>query len=521
MVPAVVTASVAGGLRVTRVNAAARRRGVRAGQTSAEATALAPGLAVHAEDLAEDRRALERLAAWADCLSPVVAIVGDDCLLVDVSGCARVFGGEDRLGLKAVSGLAALGFTAWAALADTPGAAWALAMAGERYEDGESAGAGLDDARRYAHRLTICPEGQTAAALARLPVWALRVEPAAADGLRRVGVETIEALLHLPRSTVAKRFGEGVLRRLDQALGDAPELLAPFQAPPVVCARVNFIDATDRWEHVRAAVERALAQVCAVLERRVAGVRRVHVTFHLSRDPVVVEVGAGACTERLGDWTEVVELSRATRDVRRLGHLVGVRLEGVALPARVEGVSVWSRTIEGLDGVQQTWFDAQAEDAAALGDLLDRMALRLGRWRVVQPRLVEDHVPERACGYAPAEVRSRARADGPELGFAECAGGDGESAGAALSRRPTRLLRAPVGIEVLAVVPDGPVLRFRHAGRDHAVARWAGPERVETGWWRGRGVRRDYYRVEDDAARRYWIFKDLAAGGWFVQGFFE
>ncbi|HRX83927.1 MAG TPA: DNA polymerase Y family protein [Phycisphaerae bacterium] len=539
-------APVSGGLRVVRVNEPARRCGVRPGQTSAEAAALAAGLVVHAEDVGADRRALERVAAWADCLSPVVALAGEDGLMIDVTGCARVFGGEDRLGRRAVGGLAALGFTAWAALADTPGAAWALAYAGDRFEDdrvahpsrvgvaltGTASPQGDDrDDDRYAHRLTVCPPGQSVAALARLPVWALRVEPAAVEGLRRVGVETIEALLHLPRSAVAKRFGDGVLRRLDQALGDAPELLVPFHSPPVVCARVGFIDATDRWEHVQSAVSRAVDQVCATLDRRVAGVRRLHVTFHLARDPLVQEVDAPVRTECVTDLTEIVELARATRDPKKLVHLVGVRLEGLSLPARVEGVSVWSRSLEGLDGAQQTWFDTQAEDAAALGDLLDRMALRLGRWRVVQPRLVEDHVPERAYAYAPAEVTPGAVAKqaGPKDPLLGLTYEPDPSAhpsahlpqARALSCRPLRLLREPVPIEVLALLPDGPVLRFRHAGCDHAVIRWAGPERVETGWWVSRGIRRDYYRVEDDSARRYWIFKDLAAGGWFVHGIFE
>lgn len=523
--PAVIAAPANGALRVTRVNAAAGGRGVRAGQTSAEACALAPGLVVHAEDVVADRRALEALAVWADRFSPVVHIAEDDCLLLDVTGCTRLFGSDEQLARQARDGLAALGFAAGVAIADTAGAAWAIAHAACDLGD-----------------VVVCPPGQTVPALMRLPVWSLRVSSKAADGLALVGVETVETLLHLPRSAVAKRFGDDVLHRLDQALGDAPELLTAFEAPPVVSGHVRFTVGTDRWAHVEEAVARAVAVLCGELERRVAGVRRVGVTFYLSRDPVEVDADEPQ-PERLAtrNHTEMVELSRATRAVKHLQRMVAVRLESLRLPAKVEGVTVWSRSAEGLDGTQLTWFDTVAEDAAALGDLLDRLALRLGRGSVLQARLVADHQPELAYAYAPAEgivvqasslhrqgelfSSSGCRQDActtKESGAIEktSAVREVDAFVAGLSSRPLRLLRAPVAVAVLALVPEGPVLRFRYAGRDHIVVRWWGPERVETGWWRG-GVRRDYFCVEDDAGERYWVFREMGGGKWFVHGVFE
>ncbi len=547
--PVAIAAPTSGGLRVVRANASAGRRGVRLGQTAAEAAALAPGLTVHHADPAGDRAALERLAVWADCLSPVVQIAGDDALLLDVTGCARLFGGEDALARKAIAGLAAEGYSSAAAIADTPGAAWALAHAGEW---------GCAHAAR---------PGAMAEALARLPVWTLRLEAPVVERLRMVGVETVEALLHLPRSSVARRFGRAVCRRLDEALGDAPEVLTPFRPPVVLHARVNFTGATDSPALLYEAVERGTADLCAQLERRVAGVRRLRVTLHYSRDAADATGVAAACGENgaYGDvsgaglgWgstrryhTLTLELSRPTRDAGRLLGLLRVRLEGLRLPAKVVGVTVWSPWVEGLDGAQLTWFDTGSTDDAELGDLWDRLAVRLGKNNVVQPRLVADHLPEGAYAYVPmAEVRTCQRPgrlvrqsprrvtgamQSSSASGGETAGNEAKPKPARHSEkwimdgapgnpheaawgRPVRLLHRPVEVAVMAVVPDGPPLRFGCRGAEHVVQRWAGPERVETGWWRGYPVRRDYFRVEDTAGERYWLFRACNDGRWFLHG---
>jgi protein ImuB len=82
-------------------------------------------------------------------------------------------------------------------------------------------------------------------------------------------------------------------------------------------------------------------------------------------------------------------------------------------------------------------------------------------------------------------------------------------------------LRArPLRLPVMSIAPEGPPVRFRLAGRDHRIARVWGPERIETGWWRGRCVRRDYYQVETGGGERFWLFRELGSGAWFLHGDF-
>jgi protein ImuB len=479
--PRAIVASSSGALRVLHCDAVALRAGVRSGQTLAEALALAPQLVHYADDAAGDREALEQLAEWADALSPVVHIEGADTLLVDVTGCARLFGGEDRLLARAHDAVVRRGYTVRAALVDTPGAAWALA---HHHDDGR----------------VLVPFGRTAAGLARLPVTALRIEPAVAKRLRLVGVETIETLLHLPRAALPARFGENLLHRLDQALGDAPEILTPYRAPAEVRAALRFPMATDRRDVLALALARIVAEFAAELTQRNAGTRHVHVTFYFPcGSPVTVPL----------------PLARATRDPAHLQKLLDVRLESFVPSEPVEAMVVWTRSIENLDGAQATWFDV-ADGGEALADLWDRLGARLGSDAIVRAKLVDEHVPEAAYAYVPVvdEPVRRRRA-----GLLDAA--PAEAPRSRTSTRPLRMLPRPVLAPVMAVVPDGPPLRFRFHGRDHVVSGWTGPERIETGWWRGPPVARDYFRVESDNGCHYWLFRERRTGRWFVQGTFD
>ncbi|MFQ5415265.1 MAG: DNA polymerase Y family protein, partial [Phycisphaerae bacterium] len=206
------------------------------------------------------RRRLESLAVWATALSPIVHIEGQDTLLVDVTGCQRLFAGEENLLRRAIQGLEENGRAPRGAIADTPGAAWAIAHA---------------DARPA----VIAPPGRVVSYLAPLPVWSLRIDHAVAARLHAVGVMTIESLLHLPRSSLPARFGEQLGRRLDQALGNEPELLTPYRPRPVVASRLDFTAPTDRVDVLHEALRRALETFCRQLTRRTAGVCRMFVTL--------------------------------------------------------------------------------------------------------------------------------------------------------------------------------------------------------------------------------------------------
>ncbi len=275
--PAVTIVPCGQTVRIVHVNRAAEAMRLRRGQTLAEARAIAPGVLTREDDPLVDRRELESLAVWAQCLSPTVHIEGGDTLIVDVTGCKRLWSraatkrrsdeateterGESNLLRYALEGIRGRSFTVRGAIADTAGAAWALAHAGE------------DEA-------CISEQGANAVDLLPLPVWSLRIDEKTVESLRLVGVETVGALLHLPRSSLASRFGEQVLERIDQALGDLPEVLTPYVPQPAVSARLEWGTPIGQRDLLEEAVRRAVKQFCEELARRVAGVRQIMVTFY-------------------------------------------------------------------------------------------------------------------------------------------------------------------------------------------------------------------------------------------------
>ena len=481
-------------LRVVHVNRSAAEAGVRAGHTLAHAQAVVPGLRRYAHDPAGDRAQLEALAVWAQCLSPVVQLEDDRTLLVDVTGCQRLFGGDAQLLDRALAGIAAQGFTVRGAVADTAGAAWALAQAG-------------------AEPAIVVEPGRTVAALAPLPVEALRLEAATAASLRAVGIETIEALLHLPRSALAVRWGPGVLHRFEQALGDCPEPLTPYQPEPALTSTFTWAVPTDRLEVLLEAADRALERFCDQLDRRRRGVHELFVTLFGVEATTVDGAHARRFSYALG-------LSQPTRSAERLRPLLRTRIEQVRLPIAVHRLMLWARRLERLDDEQGELFDLDPQHARELQTLVDRLAVQLGAGQVVGVEPVSDHQPERAYRYQPLtgpggrpQRAVRTEPTGVQEVRAQTA--------PPLCARPVRLLPCPIAVEVSALLPEGPLLAFRLYGRRHVVTRSVGPERLETGWWRGRHVQRDYYRVETDAGRTVWVFRDRALGRWYVHGWFD
>ncbi len=468
--PIAVVASQAGVIRVTACNVEASRLGVRVGMTSAEAKASVPSLCLEQADAKTDRAALESLAAWADFLSPVVHIEDDRTLLVDITGCQRLFRGERNLMNRAVAGLRDQGFTLRAAIADTPGASLALAWA-------------------HPEPVVIADKCQDVALLAPLPVWSLRLDAKTVALLEAVGVASIASLLHLPRASLPSRFGDALLLRLSQVLGETPELLTPFRPPPLIRQAVRFGVATDRFDVLAEAVRRLTASFCAELAQREAGVRRLHVTFHyLCNPPTTIELN----------------LSRATRAPRHIDSLLQTRLSDLCLPGQVEGVTVWTRHVEQVRHRQGHLFGPTGFEDEALTELIDRLRVGLGSDSVVYAQPVADHQPERAYRYV-EEGKSAIRNPQSAIGLV----------------RPLRLLTKPREVQTMALVPEGPPTWFRWGGVGRSIVHCLGPERIETGWWRGRLVQRDYFRVTTEPGHRFWLFRQRDTRRWFVHGIFD
>lgn len=481
---------MAGTERLAAVSVEAAALGLAPGMTLADARALVPDLATRASDPEHAALALGKLADWALRFTPWVSIsggaaTGDDGLWLDITGCAHLFGGEAGLLARLHAGLARRGFAARSAIADTPGAAWAVA----RFGDAGGAGG-----------IVTC--GDSRAALAPLPVAALRLEAGAVAGLERVGLRRIDDLLRQPRAPLATRYGAAVLHRLDQAFGRAPEPITPRFPPVAHHARRAFAEPIADTASITAALDGLLEDLCVGLARAGLGVRRLALTlFRIDGDTRAIEIGT----------------SRPARDARALARLFAERLDGLDVGEGIEVMLLAAAATDPL-AAHQTGFttgdDTLDDGGAALADLVDRLANRIGEGRVARLGPRASHQPDRAV------TRLAAVRDGAEA----------PAKWPPTPPRPIRLLTPPEAVEAVAMVPDGPPMLFRWRGRAYRIARAAGPERIEDEWWREDRPVRDYYRVEDEAGTRFWLYReglyrDPSGGAdgpprWYLHGLF-
>jgi protein ImuB len=505
---------VRGVRRVAACSAAARRAGIRVGMPLAEATATVDG-DCRLHDPTADRQALEELCEGCRQFSPLVGIedaAAPENLCLDLTGLARLFGGEAALGQQVVRAFGQRKLAVRLAVADTVGAAWAVAHFGreeiEKEENGENKERCVLSRKRSSEfeicnsRFSICnilPPGQSAAALRPLPIEALRLPDAVVDLLHMLGVRRIEQLERLPREELASRFGPLPLARWDQAVGRLPE---PIFAQPLL-AELDVEELLEYPTPRQATIELVLDRLLGRLSQRLVelgrGALRLDCRLECQGGPVTWEVG----------------LFEPTVSPRHLGQLTRMELERLRLPGPVTAVSIAASITTPYDRPQEELFETAAgRRSRGLAGLVDRLSSRLGRQRVLQARLVRDAQPEAAYQYQPLVRNQRGQSH-----FRR--GENRDSPPGRLPPRPLRLVRQPVAVEVISAVPEGPPARFSWRGREHRVARAWGPERIETGWWRGALVARDYYRVETTAGRRYWLFCRLEDGRWFLHGMFE
>jgi protein ImuB len=509
---------------------AAQEAGLFPGQTLADARALEPKVAVDDADPAGDLAALAAFATWCGRYTPWTAVDGLENggaggLWLDITGCAHLFApdqqGEDALLDDLVGRFAAAGYAARAGLADTPGAAWAVARfaypAGARFSNPMGTS-------------TIVPPGEQQAALAALPIAALRLPAETIDGLARLGLRQIGDLTALPRAGLARRFGETVTRRLDQALGHMAEPLSPQAPAPSwrVCA--NFAEPLGEPAAVGAAVNRLTEALCARLATADRGARRLELSLYRVGGDDVRNGGVrngGISTGRVD--TVNVGTSRASRDAGHLLRLINEQLDRLpephpdsaqAIEQAIEFMSLTARITESLPAAQTSYIGGgRKSDSIGLEQLIDRLAARLGAGNVVRFEPRESHLPERAQAVSPA-LGSTPKPAPPLLPTMACP-------------RPPRLLPRPEPVTAIAPVPDDPPMLFRWRRRSHRIVRAEGPERLAPEWWRRPSAlghdTRDYYRVEDADGRRFWLYREglydrdghiSEPPRWYLHGFF-
>ena len=459
---------------------AAAGLGLFVGQTAADATALAPDLLIADADPAADLAALEGLCDWCSRFSPAVAVDRPQGLFIDITGAAHLWGSEAALAADLISRLSASGLPARAAVAGTPGAAWALAHFG-------AAGA-------------VVASGEEARALAPLPITALRCEALVTAQLARLGIGLIGALMRLPRDQITRRFGPEVIWRLDQALGRVGEALVFRRPAEPWFARLAFAEPISAPEDLARVTTDIVALLCARLETHGLGGRCFDLAFH----------GVDGQARALS-----VGLALAAREPGPIARLFAPKLESVDPGFGIEVVTLAARETAPLNPRQKRLDqDLQNLSDEAISPLIDRLVNRLGEGAVWCATPFPSHLPERASvaltPFAPIlRVASWTR-DRP---------------------RPLRLFRRPEPLEVVAAAPDDPPAFFRWRGAAHRVRLAEGPERLAPEWWRapfegGREIEaRDYYQVEDEAGARFWLFRAGAYSAerptrWWLHGLF-
>jgi protein ImuB len=432
-----------------------------------------------------ERRYLKQLAAACNRFSPWVASNEPDGLWIEATGLAHLFGGEQPLLERIIAFLRRLGFSASAAIAGTAGTAWALA-------------------RHSGKPISTIEPGQEMEALAPLPVKALRIDPDSAALLDRLGLKTIGQVLAIPRPHLRARLGKAIGSRIEQALGREGEALSPLIPEPVYAARAEFADPLTAMESLEATTRALIASVAAQLKADGKGARRFTLMLfdtqnHKTELPVL--------------------MARATCEPRHIAGIVKERLallEGRFDPnLGFDAAALYATGAEPLMACQRellTGTIADNEDKARLAQFLDRVTARLGEGAVRRFAFDESYVPERASFHVPATTLTDAKA----------------SVAPSVSQpRPLMLLPRPEPISVIALVPDYPPHQFTWRRCRHSVTKAKGPERISPEWWReeegGKTPRaRDYYKVEDNEGRRFWLYGEGYGENrrWFMHGLF-
>jgi protein ImuB len=470
------------GLRIMTCSREAALADVRAGMPLAEARALwrvasASQPVYFPADQVADRQALQQLALDCQRYAPLVGLEevdSSETLFLEIAGCEHLYGDEQGLLRALLSDLCVRGYEVRVAIADTMGAAWALA--------------------HYGTGMPCVTGEQQSHALRKLPVAALRLASPLLQTLRELEVLTIGDLQRLPRASLPARFGKTILQRLDQALGRCRETFTPEKfVEPLVEVWSTDEPLTDQ-QSVAEIFRQLLGRLLLKLSERQAGVLDLVCSFQAERP--VPAIG--------------VQLSRPTREVGHLRQLFALRCEQQAWPTGIRGVRVEIRRAGWLREKPRSLFDEDPQcDPRAVESLLERLSSRLGENAVVRPQRVADPLPERAYLLVPWLTRE-----------SSVQSAERRAPSFELRQRPWHLFATPQPLDVVSVVPQGPPERMQWNGQWQQIVRFWGPERIETGWWRERDVRRDYYRVETERGRHGWVFRQRESNHWFLHGWF-
>lgn len=507
---------------ITSLNTEAQAAGLRVGQPVRDAHAMCASLITRPRNAPAEAAFLTALRRWAGKFSPWVAEEAPDGLIVDLSGCAHLFGGEEALLSVLETDCADMGLSVQMGIADTLGAAWALARyAGQEATSDRNGDAISQEARATRARAgkrrhwtkggaapqvmalgggaRIAAPGQAYGALSPLPIAALRLEDQVVAQLNRLGLRRIGDLLGQPRASLARRFGRGLVLRLDQAMGSAPEPVSPARPPHHFAVRMTLPNPIGLVEDVMAAVDRILPTLCTKLEEKGRGVRTLRLEAHRADQAAeVIEIG----------------LARPTYDKNRIRPLLEMKIDkidagyGIDM-LRLEAIQtepIHARTIAGHAEARRVARN-RLEGNTAVDDLMAKLGARVGLDAITRRHPAASHIPEKTAQTLAAAWSEPAR-DWP----------------APPRPRPLQMWQPE---PVMAPETPNVPCTFRWRGRDWQLAQATGPERIAPEWWlddpNWRSGVRDYWVVVTEQGERLWLFYGhggTMSAGWLCQGQF-
>ncbi len=485
-----VTQSRQGGDYLADVNLAARQCGLRPDMRLTDARALVPNLKTTCFDSVLSQRLLKLCVQWATRFTPWVGQMEDHDLVLDITGCAHLFGGERRLTARIMAALAKRHINARIAVAGTIGAAWALAHYGSE-------------------PITLLPLGQEREALRRLPPAALRLDATTLALCHKLGLSRIEILAKLPRNEIRRRIHPDALSRLDEAVGYKGEVVSPARPLPVYQCQQSLAQPITELETIQQYLSPLIAALCADLVAAGRGAKRVDLRLTATDG------------RQLG---QSIYLSKPVALASHITRLFEDRLErlshSLVVTYGIDDIYLCASQTVPLTARQSGFVDLllsqnPTEIGQAFFALCDRLGERLGQTQLLRSVPHANHIPERAISFVPSLAVQTVPACDP----------------ATPDERPIIMLPRAEPVEVIADIPEGPPRRFRWRRRLYTVVRAQGPERLSPAWWQSIGqhkvgTTRDYFRVEDDNGHRFWVYRDalyteaVAPPVWYMHGFF-
>jgi protein ImuB len=472
--PFVLAAPDHGRMRITAANKLARAKGVELGMVVADARAMIPSLKVLDDEDGLPGRLLNKIANWCIRYTNIVAVDPPDGLIMDVTGCAHLWGGE-MLYIKDINfRLKKRGYDVRATMADSIGAAWAIAHFGDS--------------------TPIIESGRQMNALLALPPAALRLEINTIDRLHKLGLHQVRNFISMPRSALRRRFGIDLLLKLDRALGHEEEPVIGVQPIAPWRERLPCLEPIVTATGIEIALQRLLEMICTRLQKEGLGIRKAIFTgFRVDGKLEKIEIGT----------------HRATSNANHLYKLFEDKISTIAPDLGIDLFMIEAlKTDKCLSRQEKLWDTKAGLENAGLAELMDRLTNRFGASPIRRYLPAEHYLPEKSF------IESVSLNEAPTTHWK-------------IDRpRPLQLLSRPQPIEVTAPIPDYPPMLFRYQGIIHKIKKADGPERIEQEWWIQDGPHRDYYAVEDEEGNRYWLFRsghyrEDKITKWFIHGFFS